>query len=87
MIADGEGIDGGHGATPNQLGEFYKTILAAQNAMIIDSGESTELILRTTSGHRRVNMLSSENHTADGIAPDGNFVPSGRVFATIKAGT
>lgn len=87
VTADGEGLDGGHGATPNQLGEFYKTILAAQNAMIIDSGESTELILRTTSGHRRVNMLSSENHAADGVAPDGNFVPSGRVFATIKAGT
>ena len=86
VIADGEGIDGGNGATPNQLGQFYKSILLANSAMIIDSGESAELVLRTTSGHRRVNMLSSENHAADGVAPDGNFVPSGRVFATIKAG-
>ncbi len=56
--------------------------------MIIDSGESTELILRGRNGqHRRVNTLSSENHAADGLAPDGDYVPSGRVFSYIKAGS
>ena len=87
VIADGEGIDGGNGGTPNQLGEFYRDILGASAAMIIDSGESTELILRGRTGqHRRVNTLSSENHAADGFAPDGDYVPSGRVFSYIKVG-
>lgn len=86
VVADGEGIDGGNGATPNQLGVFYRDILQANIAMIVDSGESTELILRGSSGPRRVNTLSSENHAADGVAPDGDFVPSGRVFSFIKVG-
>lgn len=86
VLADGEGIDGGNGGTPHQLGEFYRDILQASDAMIIDSGESTELVLRGTGGPRRVNTLSSENHAADGVAPDGDYVPSGRVFSYIKVG-
>jgi hypothetical protein len=86
VVADGEGIDGGNGATPNQLGVFYRDILRANIAMIVDSGESTELVLRGRSGPRRVNTLSSENHAADGVAPDGDFIPNGRVFSFIKVG-
>jgi hypothetical protein len=87
VIADGEGIDGGNGATPNQLGAFYKDILGASSAMIVDSGESTELIIRGASGPRRVNTLTSESNAADGVAPNGDYTPSGRVFSFIKAGT
>jgi phosphodiester glycosidase/carboxypeptidase family protein len=87
VIADGEGIDGGNGATPNQLGEFYRDILQATDAMIVDSGESTELVLRGATGPRRVNRLSSENNGADGVAPEGDFTPGGQVFSYIKAGS
>jgi hypothetical protein len=87
VIADGEGIDGGNGATPNQLGAFYKDILGASSAMIVDSGESTELIIRGASAPRRVNTLTSESNAADGVAPNGDYTPSGRVFSFIKAGT
>jgi hypothetical protein len=86
VVADGEGIDGGLGATEHQLAEFYKNVLGANNAMVIDSGESTELVVRGSTGPRRVNRLASENHAADGLAPNGDYTPSGRVFAYIKIG-
>ncbi len=84
VIAESEGIDGGHGGTPNQIGEFYKNVLGAARAMIVDSGESTELVLRGSTTQRRVNILSSENHAADGVGYD--YRPSGRVFGYIKVG-
>lgn len=87
VIADGEGIDGGHGVTSNQIGEFYRDVLGANAAMFLDSGESTEMVLRGLGGqHRRVNTLTSENHAADGIGPNGDYAPSGRVFTYIRAG-
>lgn len=83
-MADAEGLDGGHGATANQLGEFYKNVLGAETAMMIDSGESTELILRGVSGHRRVNIIAGENHADTEYGYD--YCPSGRVYSYIKAG-
>jgi hypothetical protein len=55
--------------------------------MMIDSGESTEMILRGAGGPRRVNVVSSENHAADGWVPDGDYCPNSRVFAYVKAGS
>jgi len=87
VVADGEGIDGGNGGTPNQMGEFYRDVLHATNAMIIDSGESTEMVLRGATGQRRVNTISSENHAADGFGPDEDYCPNERVFGYVKVGT
>jgi hypothetical protein len=80
VIADGEGINGGQGATFNQLGEFFRDILGATVAMNFDGGESTELLLRGAGGVRRINTLTSENASADG------FVPTGRVYAYLSVG-
>lgn len=84
VVADGEGVDGGHGATANQLGEFYRDHLVADRAMMIDSGESTELILRGVNGHRRVNIVSAENHADSAVGYD--YCPSGRVYGYVKLG-
>jgi hypothetical protein len=94
VIADGEGIDGGNGGTPHQLGTFFRDKLGASAAMIVDSGESTELILRGATGPRRVNTLASENSAADGVAPNGDYtvrtsqaraLPSGEVALSASA--
>lgn len=87
VIADGEGIDGGGGATSNQLGEFFK-VLGASTAINFDSGESTELVLKGALGWRRINILQSENADADriGCPACGDYSPSGRVGAYISAG-
>ncbi|MGC2402861.1 MAG: phosphodiester glycosidase family protein, partial [Acidobacteriaceae bacterium] len=79
VVADGEGINGGNGATHNQLGEFFRDVLGATAAMNLDGGESTEMVLQGASGQRIVNMLTSENNEA----PDG-YVPSGVVENYLK---
>jgi hypothetical protein len=85
VVADGEGLDGSGGATCNQVGEFYKNELGAYAAMNFDSGESTEMVLHSASnGWRRVNVLTSENHAADGGG--GDYIPSGRVYGYLSAG-
>ena len=84
VVCDGEGIDGGGGCTLNHLGMFFKE-RGASEAMIVDSGESTEMVIRGSGGvYRRVNKLSSENHYADNLGWD--YVPSGRVFGFIQVG-
>jgi hypothetical protein len=45
------------------------------------------MILRGATGPRRVNMITSENHAADGWGVDEDYCPNGRVFSWIKAGT
>ncbi len=63
VAADGENVHGGHGATGNQMGRFYRDVLQAEVAMGLDSGLSTELLLRTPSGLRRVNTITGEDAT------------------------
>jgi exopolysaccharide biosynthesis protein len=65
VIADGEGIHGGHGATANQMGHFFKDVLGAQNAFAIDSGLSTEMVIQGTrqATPRRINTLTGEDAT------------------------
>jgi hypothetical protein len=90
VVADGEGVNGGNGATFNQLGEFFRDVLGATAAMNLDGGESSEMVLRGASGPRIINRLSSENHAAapriiNGLSNNNNvvqggYVPSGAVF-------
>jgi hypothetical protein len=63
VVADGEGVQGGAGATPNQLGHFFHDVLAASAAMAIDSGLSTELVLKGATGQRHVNTITGEDAT------------------------
>jgi hypothetical protein len=79
VVADGEGVNGGNGATHNQLGEFFRDVLGATAAMNFDGGESTEMVLQGASGQRIINILTSENNAA----PDG-YVPSGVVANYLK---
>jgi Phosphodiester glycosidase/Carboxypeptidase regulatory-like domain len=81
VVADGEGVNGGNGATWNQLGELFRDVLGATAAMNFDGGESTEMVLKGASGQRIVNTLTSENNSA----PDG-YVPSGVVANYLKIG-
>jgi hypothetical protein len=68
VVADSENVWGGHGATANQLGRFFRDVLHANGAMRLDSGLSTEMTLRFPSGLRRVNTLTGED-------PDANLNP------------
>jgi hypothetical protein len=61
VVADGEGVHGGNGATGNQLGHFYRDVLGASTAMGLDSGLSTELMITTSNGLHRVNTLTGED--------------------------
>jgi hypothetical protein len=61
VVADGEGVMGGNGATGNQLAHFFRDVLQATSAMGLDSGLSTEIILKGASGPRRVNTLTGED--------------------------
>ena len=66
VVADGEGVNGGNGATFHQLGEFYKDVLGATEAMALDGGLSTELVLRTASGAwRNINTITGEDSSWD----------------------
>jgi hypothetical protein len=61
VVADGEGVHGGNGATGNQMGHFFRDTLGASTAMGLDSGLSTELLIRTASGLHRVNTITGED--------------------------
>ncbi len=85
VVVDGEGIWGGNGASGSQVGLFFRDILQAE-AMLFDSGISTELVLWGRNGPRRVNTLTGEDHTYDinpyrqVVASDagvGNYVKAG----------
>lgn len=67
VVADGEGVNGGHGATWFQLGNFFAHSLGAGTAMKLDGGLSTEMVLRGSlfGGTRHVNTLTGEDHTWD----------------------
>lgn len=69
VVTDGEGIQGGHGATANQLAHFFRDVLHTQRAFGLDSGNSTMLLLRgTRQPHpRRVNTLTGEDATVQRI--------------------
>jgi hypothetical protein len=61
VVADGEGVMGGNGATGNQLAHFYRDWLGANYAMGLDSGLSTEMVLLGASGYRHVNTITGED--------------------------
>jgi hypothetical protein len=63
VVADGEGIHGGNGATGNQLGHFFRDVLHATAALALDSGLSTEMVLWGASGPRHVNTITGEDGT------------------------
>jgi hypothetical protein len=66
VVADGEGVQGANGPTGNQLGRFFHDHLGATAAMGLDSGLSTEMVLKATSfagsaGLRHVNTITGED--------------------------
>jgi hypothetical protein len=63
VVADGEGVHGGNGATGNQLGHFFRDVLGATAAMALDSGLSTEMVLKGAAGLRHVNTITGEDAT------------------------
>lgn len=65
VVADGEGINGGNGATFHQLGEFFRDVLGASVAMNFDGGLSSEMVLRGANGLRRVNTITGEDSSWD----------------------
>jgi hypothetical protein len=67
VVADGEGINGGHGASFSQMGEFFKNVLGATDAMNFDGGLSTEMVLRDANGRRNVNTLTGEDPAYDAV--------------------
>lgn len=74
VVVDGEGIWGGNGASGHQLGLFFRDKLRAE-AMLFDSGISTELVLWGGNGARRVNTLTGEDQAYD-IDPYRHVVAS-----------
>jgi hypothetical protein len=90
VVADGEGVNGGHGATLNQLGEFFRDELGATSAMNFDGGLSSEMVLRSTSGPRRVTTITGEDSSWD-IDPFTTVIRTadggpGSVFNYLRAG-
>ncbi len=80
VVADGEGVNGGNGAQFDQLGSFYRYVLGATEAMALDGGLSTELVLReTTSTWRNVNTITGEDSSWD-IDP----AREGEVLETVR---
>lgn len=67
VVADGEGVMGGNGATFGQLGSFFRDVLHATAAIKLDGGNSTEMVLHGTQfgGIRHVNTLTAEGSTLD----------------------
>jgi hypothetical protein len=63
VVADGEGIHGRHGATFNQMGEFFRDALFVTDAMNFDGGLSTLMVLwdATTGLPRAVNTVTGED--------------------------
>jgi hypothetical protein len=62
-VADGEGVMGANGPTGNQLAHFFRDVLGATVATGLDSGLSTEMVLRDANGPRRINTLTGEDAT------------------------
>jgi len=85
VVADGEGVMGGNGATLNQLGEFYRDVLGATDAMNFDGGLSTEMVLvGTSSGRRHVNTLTGEDGTIQINPYSGHLVEAAGTFGTVN---
>ncbi len=61
VVADGEGVHGGNGATANQVARFYRDVLGATHAMGLDSGVSSEMFVKTPAGLHNVNTITSED--------------------------
>jgi hypothetical protein len=61
VISDGEGIHGGHGSTFNQSAEFLRDVLGATDALNLDGGLSTEMVLTTPTTRRAVNTITGED--------------------------
>jgi len=61
VVADGEGVHGGNGATGNQVAHFYRDVLGASTAMGLDSGLSSAMLVRTPGGLHEVSTLSGED--------------------------
>src|SRR5947207_14774341 len=61
VVADGEGVMGGQGATLSQMGSFMRDILHTTNAMAFDGGWSSEMVLWGGSGPRHVNTITGED--------------------------
>lgn len=99
VVADGEGVNGGHGAEFRQLYGLYKH-LGATSAIGLDGGSSSNLTLRDDNGVRRnVNMFTLEQQLADFqperegeiletiVGPGGsNHSTRGRYFNYVSAG-
>src|SRR4029453_128189 len=93
VIADGEGVHGGNGATGNQLARFYRDVLGATSAMGLDSGMSTEMLVRTAAGLHAVNTIPGEDagiqlnpYTEVPQEAPGTFGSVGYYLALIPAG-
>jgi exopolysaccharide biosynthesis protein len=61
VVADGEGVMGGNGATASQAGNLFKNQLQATTAMNLDSGLSTEMVLNGVAGQRIINTITGED--------------------------
>ena len=88
VVADGEGVNGGNGASLNQLGEFFRNTLGATSAMNFDGGLSTEMVLLGAGGMRRVNTITGEDSSWD-VDPTTTSIfggGSGAVFTLLTAG-
>jgi Phosphodiester glycosidase len=79
VAADAEGINGGNGATMNQMGRFFKDELGATAAMSFDGGLSTEMVLRGANGTRRINSIAYEGSHFESSYPStiGDGYPGG----------
>jgi hypothetical protein len=94
VIADGEGVHGGNGATGNQLGRFFRDVLGATSAMGLDSGMSTEMLVRTATGLHAVNTITGEDagiqlnpYTEVPQEAPGTFGSVGYYLALLPVGT
>jgi hypothetical protein len=94
VVTDGEGIQGGHGATANQLAHFFRDVLHADRAFGLDSGNSTMMLIRgTRQPHpRRVNTLTGEDATVQRIPglefleeKDGSFGSVANFIKVVRA--
>ncbi len=99
VVSDGEGVNGGNGAEWVQFGGLYQQ-LGAWQAMGLDGGLSTELVLRTNAGTwRNVNTITGEQHSWDpdpsvegetiesaNNAPGGTNGAVGSVFNYVSVG-
>jgi hypothetical protein len=63
VVADGDGVQGSQGATANQLARFYRDVLGASLAMGLDSGLSTQMLLRRDGALYMVNSITGEDAT------------------------